>query len=303
MAKNNFSKAFVMDQGPKKPAISYWAKEDMMCPVCQKAFRQEVMHQGGGRTIAGDLTDELHRKYEPSKKFGRVYPLIYEIGCCPNCQAAFFWKDFKIIKDGNSFDRIAESSNKRIKACETIFPHYNLYDERSLYDGAAMYYLALMCYEKVDIAYAPTFKRGQIALRLAWLCNDIERVCPGHNYDYIAEVFYRKALFFYQQTLINETGRIESIESVSHFGPATDKNYGYDGIIYLSGLLEFKYGQHDNLQLRLKKLEDSKKAIARIFGLGKSSKAKPGPLLEVARDLYDKMTAELSSNNIFGDDE
>ena len=69
------------------------------------------------------------------------------------------------------------------------------------------------------------------------------------------------------------------------------------------GLLEFKYGQHENLQLRLKKLEDSKKAIARIFGLGKSSKAKPGPLLEVARDLYDKMTAELSSNNIFGDDD
>ena len=50
-------------------------------------------------------------------------------------------------------------------------------------------------------------------------------------------------------------------------------------------------------------LEDSKKAIARIFGLGKSSKAKPGPLLEVARDLYDKMSAELSSNNIFGDDD
>ena len=110
-------------------------------------------------------------------------------------------------------------------------------------------------------------------------------------------------MFFYQQTLINETGRIESIESVSHFGPDTDKNYGYDGIIYLSGLLEYKYGQRENLQLRLKKLEDSKKAIARIFGLGKSSKAKPGPLLEVARDLYDKIAAELGSNNIFGDDD
>ena len=303
MAKKNLSKAFVMDEGPKKPAISYWAKEEVMCPVCQKPFKQEVMHQGGGRTIAGNLTDELHRNYEPSKKFGRVYPLIYEIGVCPNCHTALFWKDFKGIKDGATFDRLAASSDKRIRAVENIFPHYNVNDERTLFDGAAIYYLALLCYENVDIAYSPTFKRAEVALRLAWLCQDIEHVSPGHNYDYIAQVFYRKALFFYQQTLINETGRIESIESVSHFGPDTDKNYGYDGIIYLSGLLEYKYGQRENLQLRLKKLEDSKKAIARIFGLGKSSKAKPGPLLEVARDLYDKIAAELGSNNIFGDDD
>ena len=153
------------------------------------------------------------------------------------------------------------------------------------------------------IAYAPTFKRAEISLRLAWLCNEIERVCPEHNYGYIAQVFYRKALFFYQQTLINETGRIESIESVANFGPDTDKNYGYDGVIYLSGLLEYKYGQRENQELRLKKLDESKKAIARIFGLGKSSKAKPGPLLEVAKSLYDKMTSELSSNNIFSEDD
>ncbi len=297
-------KAFSFDNdGPKKPAISYWAKEDAVCPVCQKKFRQEVMHQGGGRTIAGNLTDELHRNYEISKNYGRVYPLIYEIGCCPNCHAAFFWKDFKKIKDSESFDRIAQDERNRIRAVETIFPHYNLEDERTLYDGTAMYYLALLCYEKVDIAYSPTCKRAQISLRLAWLCQDIDKICPDHNYGYIAQVFYRKALFFYQQTLINETGRIESIESISHFGPDTDKNYGYDGVIYLSGLLEYKYGQREDQELRLKKLDQSKKAIARIFGLGKSSKEKPGPLLEVAKDLYDKMTKELSSNNIFGDDD
>ena len=74
-------------------------------------------------------------------------------------------------------------------------------------------------------------------------------------------------------------------------------------MIYLSGLLEYKYGQRENQELRLKKLDESKKAIARIFGLGKSSKAKPGPLLEVAKSLYDKMTSELSSNNIFSEDD
>ena len=289
-------------QEDKKPAISYWAKTKMECPVCGKPFDQEVMHQGGGRMIAGNLTDELHRNFEPSKKFGRVYPLIYDIGCCPKCNAAFFWKDFTDIKDSASFSRIQSCTDERKESIENIFPYFNVKHERNLYDGCAMYFAALLCYEKVDIAYAPTFKRGMICLRLAWLCKDLNHVCPGHNYDYIAQVFYRKALFFYQQTLINETGRIESIESVGNFGPDIDKNYGYDGVIYLSGLLEYKYGQHEDEELRLKKLDESKKAIARIFGLGRSSKAKPGPLLETARSLYDKISAELSSNNIFSAD-
>ncbi len=298
----SFSSGSAKNSEEKKQAVSYWAKSKMNCPVCGKPFDQEVMHQGGGRMIAGNLTDELHRNFEPSKKFGRVYPLIYDVGCCPKCNAAFFWKDFTEIKDAQSFSRIYSDSEQRKAAVENIFPYFNLKHERTLYDGCAMYYAALLCYEKVDISYAPTFKRGMISLRLAWLCKDLDRVCPGHNYDYIAQVFYRKALFFYQQTLINETGRIESIESVGNFGPDIDKNYGYDGVIYLSGLLEYKYGQREDEVLRLKKLDDSKKAIARIFGLGRSSKAKPGPLLETARGLYDKIAAELSSNNIFSED-
>ncbi|MCQ2247545.1 MAG: DUF2225 domain-containing protein [Treponema sp.] len=297
---SNLSRSFDEE---KKPAISYWAKEKMVCPVCKGKFSQEVMHQGGGRTIAGNLTDELHRLYEPSKKYGRVYPIIYDVGCCPECNTALLWKDFKEIKDGNSLDRLYETSAKRKAIVENIFPHYDLRYERTLYEGAAMYYLALLSYEQVDLAYAPTFKRAMISLRLAWICNDLESVCPGHNFNVVAQAFYNKALYFYQQTLVNETGRIETIGSVSNFGPDTDKNYGYDGIIYLSGLLEYKYGQRENQELRLKKLDESKKAIARIFGLGKSSKSKPGPLLEVARNLYENIKNELSSNNIFEDDD
>ena len=283
----------------KKPSISYWSKEPMTCPACGKPFQKEIMQKGGGRMIAGSLTDELHRIFEPSKKYGRVYPLIYDIGACPKCNCALLWKDLTDIKDKNTWERIRNNETKRIKAVQNIFPYFNLKHERTLYDGAAMYFLALLCYEDVDISYAPTFKRGMLALRLAWLCRDIERVSPGHNYEYIAQVFYRKALFFYQQTLINETGRIESIESVANFGPDMDKSYGYDGVIYLCGLLEYKYGQREDDELRLKKLDEYKKAIARIFGLGKSSKNKPGPLLEVAKNLYDQLTKELSNNNIF----
>ena len=90
----------------KKPAISYWAKEKMECPVCHKMFEQEVMHKGGGRMIAGNLTDELHRNFEPSKKFGRVYPLIYEIGACPYCYTALFWNDFKEKINQNDLDKL-----------------------------------------------------------------------------------------------------------------------------------------------------------------------------------------------------
>ena len=254
---------------------------------------------------AGELTDELHRIYLPSEKYGPVYPLIYAVGACPRCHAAFFWKDFDIIKDNESIDALRLDESSRKQKVETIFPHYDLSRDRTLLDGAAMYYLALLSYEKVDLSYAPTFKRAMISLRLAWLCNELNKAAPGFNFDYPAQVFYRKANFFYEQTLLNETGRIETIAGVSNFGPDIDKNYGYDGVIYLTGLLEYKYGQKEDMQLRYKKLDSNKRAIARIFGLGKSSKEKPGPLLENARNLYDSLTAELKDANTIdlGDDE
>ena len=64
----------------KKLPISYWSKEKCSCPICQKHFEREIMRSGNGRMIAGGLTEELHRIFEPSAKYGRVYPLIYEIG-------------------------------------------------------------------------------------------------------------------------------------------------------------------------------------------------------------------------------
>jgi len=287
----------------KKPVVTYWAKEMVKCPVCKKSFKQEVMHKGGGRMIAGDLTDELRRNFEPSKKYGVVYPFIYEVGCCPKCQCSLLWKDFIDIKDKETLRRIEESSEKRIKQVEVIFPHYQLKNERELYDAAAMYYLALLTYEEVDSAYAPTFKKGMLCLRLAWICSDLEKLSPGHNFDYIAQVFYRKALFFYELTVDYESNGTEKIEVVNNMGPDADKNYGYDGVLYLKVLLEYKYGQKENIEQRLKKLDNNKHTIAKLFGLGKSSKSKPGPLLEVARNVYDAINTELSNNDIFSDDD
>lgn len=281
----------------KKPAISYWQKDKTLCPVCGKGFEREVMHSGSGRMIAGELTDELHRLFEPSAKYGTIYPLIYDIGACPNCHAAFFWKDFA-ISDKASVQAIYDSEEERRSIVNNVFPYYNLKKERSLYDGCAMYFLALLTYDKVAVSHSPTMKRAMLSLRLAWLCKDLDTAVPGHNFSFLAESFYRKALFFYQQTLLNETGRVETIASVSNFGPDMDKNYGYDGVVYLCGLLEYKYGQRDDEQQRFKKLDEYKRAIARIFGLGKSSKEKPGPLLEHSRNLYDRLSKELANANM-----
>ena len=287
----------------KKGAISYWSKEKCVCPVCKTAFDKEEMLSGNGRMNAGDLTDELHRNFIPTERFGEIFPIIYKIGACPECHAAFFWDDFHQITDKPSLDAILESSEERKKECENIFPHYDLKRQRTLLDGAAMYYLALMTYVHVNAGYAPTTKCAILSLRLAWLCNDLNRIIPGYNYDYVSQVFYRKAMFFYQQALIKETTGDESVGTIPNLGPDVDKNYGYDGIIYLCGLLEYKYGQKEDMPLRGKKLDEYKRSIARIFGLGKSSKNKPSALLEHARALYDALTKELSANNIFSDDD
>ncbi len=282
----------------KKPSLSYWSKDKLICPVCKKPFAKEIMRSGNGRMNAGDLSDELHREFKPSLKYGRVYPLIYEIGACPNCYCAFFWNDFNEIKKSEIIDRLYDHSEKRKEACNNIFPYFDLKNERTLFDGAAMYYLALQTYDDCDVDMLPTMKKAIISLRLAWLSKEVHDRCSGHNYDYISQVFYRKALFFYQQAVINETARTEKSSTLANMGPDMDKNYGWDGVIYLCGLLEYKYGQKEDIQLRLKKLSESKTAIARIFGLGKSSKNKPGPLLENARELYDQLVKELNDDDI-----
>jgi len=280
----------------KKPAISYWSKNKCMCPVCRKAFEREEMLSGNGRMIAGDLTDELHRNFEPSAKFGRIYPLIYAVGACPNCNTALFWNDFPGLDDRESIRNIREDEDKRVAAVKNIFPYFNLTRERTLYDGAAMYYLALCTYDKMSVDYLPTMKRAIISLRLAWLSGELDEVCPEHNFKVVADVFYKKAIFFYQQAVINETARLEKSSTLENSGPDMDKNYGWDGVIYLCGLLEYKYGQHKDPALRLQKLNEYKTAIARIFGLGKSSRNKPGPLLEKSRALYDNLSKEIEES-------
>lgn len=274
----------------KQLAVTFYSKQKISCPVCKKNIEKEELMSGGGRLIAGPLTDELRRTYEPSVKYGTIYPLVYAIGACPSCHIGLLWEDFDVKLDKKYIDDLLDDEAARVESVQAIFPHYNLGRKRNLLDGAAAYYLALLTYEKLPASFSPTIKKAQICLRLAWVCTDLNVELPNRNFDYTAQLFYRKALFFYQESLLYEMNNTEVITGIKSFGPDIDKNYGYDGVIYLCGLLEYKYGQTQDHIVRLKKLDEYKRAIARVFGLGKSSKEKPGPLLELSRDMYDNFS-------------
>ncbi|MEL3906392.1 MAG: DUF2225 domain-containing protein [Treponema sp.] len=278
-------------QQPKKD-ISYYSKDQIECPVCTTKFKREELYSGGGRLIAGDLTDELRRLYEPSAKYGEIHPLIYNMTVCPKCLYAGFTQDFRIV-DRHTAEKLLETMNDRFTAVNRLFGHVNFNTNRRIHEGAASYYLALLCYDAFDTKFSPTIKQAICALRAAWLFTTLGEKEPEENYSYIAQLFYQKALFLYRRALELETTGQEMIAGLKSFGPDVDKNYGYDGVIYLGALLEYRYGQKRDPDVRQKRLEMHKIALAKLFGLGKSSKNKPGPILEHARALYDGLKAEL----------
>lgn len=81
--------------------------------------------------------------------------------------------------------------------------------------------------------------------------------------------------------------------SIPNLGPDLDKNYGYDGVLYLSAYLEYKYGPRKDTEMRKTYLNNAKRTLSRIFGMGKASKNKPSILLDLARDVRTKITEEI----------
>ncbi|ULQ59713.1 DUF2225 domain-containing protein [Brucepastera parasyntrophica] len=291
---------------PGKPdklsPITFYAKDQIECPICNTKFKREELKSGGGRMIAGDLTDELRRLYEPSAKYGEVFPLIYAMTVCPKCSYSAFPQDFCIL-DKASLTRINDHMQERIESVKQLFTKLDFNGHRTLNEGAASYYLAMLCYEYVDSKYSPRIKQGVCSLRAAWLFSELGKKYPEENYDYVAKLFYRKALFFYRYAIELETSGKEMIANLKSFGPDLDKNYGYDGVLYLTALLEYKYGSRSDPAKRKELLQTQRRSLAKMFGLGKSSKNKPGPILEHARMLYDNIVAEINEEDIDDEDE
>jgi uncharacterized protein (DUF2225 family) len=276
----------------KQKKITFFSNKTVNCPVCGKDFYREDLLTGGGRLIAGELSDELRRLYEPSVNYGEIYPLIYSITVCPECYYAAFPDDFSKL-ESKATQTLEELTQKRKKSIEFIFPSLDYTKPRGLKEGAASYYFALACYDFFPKFYTPTFKRGLCSLRAAWLFNDLHRKFPSDNYEYLSQLFYRKASFYYKLTLEKDQKGEEALKPKMNYGPDTDKNYSYDGILYISGILEFRYGPKKDNEKRIKSLENVRRLFSKLFGIGKASKQKPSTILDKAKDLYYKIGEEI----------
>ena len=276
----------------EKAKISFYGKNDIECPVCTQNFRKEELLSGGGRMNAGNLTDELHRLYIPTKKYGDIHPLIYTVAVCPKCLYSAYVSDFTKIS-ANAVDKLKKGYESRITEAKNLFPRYNFKNKRTLTEGILSYILAIMCYDCIESDFQPIYKQGLSALRAAWLSNDFHLKEPNDNFDYLRDIMYRKADFFYTQMIVAEKDGIENYEGITHFGPDIDHNNGFDGALFISGLLEYKYGPKDNTKARISSLKNAKIAVSRIVGMGKSSKSKTSDFVENSRELHGKIKDEL----------
>ncbi|RKX83782.1 MAG: DUF2225 domain-containing protein [Spirochaetes bacterium] len=274
--------------------ITYFSKDPIVCPVCGSKFFREDLLSGRGRLVAGDLTDELRRMYEPTQKYGELYPIVYSVTVCPVCYFAAFPQDFLSVDDSTK-TRLLPLKDKRLEAVNTLFQEVNFEEPRTLIEGVVSYFLAVICCDSFPATANPTFKQALSSLRGAWLLNTLHSHYPGEHYDYIAKLFYRKAYFFYALAVERDQNGEESLSGITNFGPDTDKNYGYEGVLYISALLQFKYGPRADKEKRIKALENSKRLLSKIFGTGKASRGKPSAILEKAKDIFEKIGEEIKS--------
>ena len=64
-------------------------------------------------------------------------------------------------------------------------------------------------------------------------------------------------------------------------------------MLYICAYLRYNYAPANNAEERKTSLEDARRTIAKLFGMGKASKDKPGAFLDLARRIYDAINKEL----------
>lgn len=272
----------------KKPSISFFATDSTECPVCGKHFRIEVMRHGRGRLIAKEITNELRRVYEVTETYGDITPLYFAIIVCPDCYYAALEKDFLSLK-ANEKTLLKAKRMDRKDAIHDIFPDLDFIKPRTAKEAVASFCLAMFCYEDIGPDRAPTIKQAISSLRAAWLFSDMHKNFPNDNFDYLTTIFYKKAAFLYNEALRKEFSGKERVSETPGLGPDLDKNYGFDGVLYLAALLLFRYADYSNEQEKVDILQSAKSTVARIVGMGKKMKNKPTLILDYARDLYNEI--------------
>ena len=155
-----------MATSAKPRNLSYRVKGDLKCPICDFEFQREQLHSGGGRLIAGKLTEELRRLYQPSKKYGKVYPAAYALTVCPSCLFTSFPNDFKQVP-AEEIEAIQKRTVQRRTNIEKVVGPVDFNDDRNLVLGAASYLLGIDCYQLRGYQVAPTPKKPSRS-RCSW---------------------------------------------------------------------------------------------------------------------------------------
>ncbi len=274
---------------------TFFSKDDVECPVCRTLFKREELRMGGGRLNAGELSNELRRKYIPTQKFGKVNPLLYPVTVCPNCLYAVDDYDFLSVPQ-KVIDKIALYRDIRAAYLLKIFgriPDFTA--KRDLISGISSYILAMNCYSFFDKKiFSPTIKIGIYSLRTAWLFNDLFEEAKNPDYSELSTIFYKKAAEFYDTAINNQTKAIEPLDGAKNLGPDTDKNYGYDGVLYVNSVLKYKTLMFiEDPYEKVKKLEEVKRILSKVFGIGKKTKNKPEVLLNFAKEIYERVTEDV----------
>jgi uncharacterized protein (DUF2225 family) len=188
-------------------------------------------------------------------------------------------------------------AEKRRKETYLVFPDVDFHEARSLLEGAASQYLTLRCYDYYTKQTSPTIKQGLASIRCAWRLDELHKKYPQQNFDWLGTLLRKKAHYLYNEALSREQSGKETLSGIKGFGPDTDKNYSYEGMLYMCAYLRYKYGPANDAAQRTSSLEDARRTIAKLFGMGKSSKDKPGAFLELARKLYDTINHELTAES------
>lgn len=277
--------------------VTFLSKDKITCPICDAEFYREQLRSGGGRLIAGDITDTLHRKYKPSQKFGQIYPLIYPVVVCPDCFYAAYREDFNNVLPEN-LEKLENTIQYRIDLANKVAGEIVDFSKyRTLESGAASYVLAIYCYDFFGKKTLPVIKQAIAAMRAAYLFEELDETRKGKYFDFLVNLFYKKALFFYQRAIELNQSQVQIMENMKNFGPDLDKNYGYDSVTYLIALLTFKYDLSDDEEIRNKQLDDCKMYFGKLFGMGKANVNKPKEILEKSKDFYEQINKELKKDD------
>ncbi len=275
--------------------ITFRQKNATVCPVCRNEFFREEMFTGGGRLIADKLTDELRMTYKENKKWGRIYPLSYLLNVCPNCLFTAYPKDFNDVTDDEVM-KIQGMSSARKNAVNKFFGDIDFNQDRNLLMGGASFMLAVDCYNLRRKNVAPTFKKAVSSIRGAWLFSDLAEQYPERPYKKMSLFFYKKAYEYYFSVLELIQSGGEPADAAGNMGPDSDKNWGYEGILYLSAILTVKFGAIEkDPAKRTENFRRSKMYLSRLFGMGKSSRSTPSDLIEKTRMLYEKINQTMES--------